>query len=90
MAVVILVAALILVNVSIVIVVPSMAVVVEVASLEVDGSQALLESGCALTDPHLSQGLDHWNKHVGIKCSIVLLGQAEGSALPVRHLLSLA
>jgi len=51
---VVLVAAWVLVNVSVIIVVPSMAIIVKIASLEVDGGQTLLESGCALTFPHLS------------------------------------
>jgi len=45
---------LILVDIGIVVVMASMAIVVEVASLEVDGGEALLESGGAFAYPHLS------------------------------------
>jgi len=81
---------LVLIDVSVIVVVPSMAVIVEVASLKVDGGQALLEGGCSLAYSHLSEGLDYGNKDVSIQGSIVLLSQAEGTAFPVGHLLSFA
>jgi hypothetical protein len=68
----------------------SVAVIVKIASLKVDGREALLESSGALTYPHFSQGLNNRNQYVSIKCSIVLLSQAEWAAFPVGHLFSLA
>lgn len=87
---VVLAVALVLIDVSIIVVMPSMAVVIEVASLKVDGGQALLKGGGSLANSHLSEGLDYRDEDVSIQGSIVLLGQAEGTAFPVGHLLSLA
>jgi hypothetical protein len=46
--------ALVLIDIRIVIMVSSVAVVVKIASLKVDGRKALLESGGALAYPHFS------------------------------------
>jgi hypothetical protein len=48
------VSTLVLVDIGIVIVMASMAVVVEITSLEVDGGETLLESSCAFAYSHLS------------------------------------
>lgn len=48
------VTALVLIDIRIVIMVSSVAVVVKIASLKVDGRKALLESGGALAYPHFS------------------------------------
>jgi len=39
-----------LINISVIIVVPSMPIVVKITSLKIDGSQALLQSGCVFAD----------------------------------------
>lgn len=39
-----------LINISVIVVVPSMPVVVKITSLEINGGQALLQSGCVFAD----------------------------------------
>lgn len=81
--VVLVVSAVTLILIRVVVVVTSMAVVVQVTGLEIDGCQARLQGGGATADALLSEILDDGNEDVGVQGSVVLLREAEWSSFPV-------
>ena len=62
--------------VSVVVVVAAMTVIVEVAGLEVDSSQARLQGGRPTTYSLLCETLHHRDQHICVESAIVLLRQA--------------